>query len=141
MNKILLTSLALLLSIGMWAQPGQRGERVKAERVAYITSQLHMTPQESAAFWPVYDEYSVEQKKVKKAYKVNADLNGVSDSEAEKIILDRVKMDEELLNLKKQYTNRLLNVLPASKLVKLPKAEREFKKMVLRKIQNRRGNK
>lgn len=100
-----------------------------------------MTPQESAAFWPVYDEYSVEQKKVKKAYKVNADLNGVSDSEAEKIILDRVKMDEELLNLKKQYTNRLLNVLPASKLVKLPKAEREFKKMVLRKIQNRRGNK
>jgi hypothetical protein len=44
-----------------FAQPGKFKEKKRSEclslKVAYITSELQLTPDESAKFWPVYNEF------------------------------------------------------------------------------------
>jgi hypothetical protein len=49
-------------------------------------------------------------------------------------------MDEKMLSLKKEYYPKLKATIPASKVIRIPNLEREFKKKLIEKIQERRGN-
>jgi hypothetical protein len=47
--------------------------------------------------------------------------------------------DEKIISLKRDYYPKLKTAIPAYKIVKIPAAEREFKKKLLRMIQERRN--
>ncbi|MBK8353862.1 MAG: hypothetical protein IPL13_00425 [Saprospiraceae bacterium] len=46
---------------------GQIGDRIQAQMVAYLTSELSLTPQEAEKFWPLYNEYKNKERLVKEA--------------------------------------------------------------------------
>ena len=63
---ILLFSIILLLGQNALAQRGEgnnkeRWERYKAEKVAFLTSHLDLTPEEAQKFWPVYNQMEKEK--------------------------------------------------------------------------------
>lgn len=113
-------------------------EKVEAQKIAFITNALNLTPEESQKFWPLYNEYSAKEKELRPELKERP--GNVSESEANELINKFFENEEKRLNLMKNYYQKFKNVIPASKVVKLHFAERKFKEKLLEKIKERREN-
>jgi Skp family chaperone for outer membrane proteins len=140
MKKLMIFALLwCVATVSLFAQPNNKKQRINAAKVAYITDRLHFTEKESAEFWPVYNRFEDEKKAINKKYVVKDDQEWTSDAEAEKAVLDRLQMEEDIVKLKRAYYWEFKKVIPSRKIALLPKAEREFKKMVLNRMQNKRN--
>ena len=145
-NAFLAVLFCCLFSAPIWGQvlddvgnsPAQA--RVQAARVAYITDRLGLTPEESEQFWAIQNEFETKQSNIRKKYNPTREVESMSDQEAEAFILNRFKMEEELLALKKEYFPKFKTIISARKVALYTKADREFRKQILTKIrQQRRG--
>jgi len=108
-------------------------EKIQALRVAYITEKLGLTADEAAKFWPVYREYSEKRQTLRHELK-SARKNGTPEKDL--IDLD-LKIKQKELDLEKDYSGRLQKVISAEKLLSLRQAEGDFRKLILRQIQQR----
>ncbi len=143
----------LLCCLAVWNGYGQvldedidrPGDKVQAAKVAYITRWLDLTPQESERFWPLQNEYEDQMEKTRRKYKPAKRPEDMSDAEAERFIVARLEMEQELLALKRDYFQKFKNAIPARKIVQFTVAEKEFRKELLRKMrengQQRQGGK
>lgn len=143
--KQYLFSLALMMTVSLaFAQPGARAEmiqeRVEAQRVAFLTQKLALTPDESARFWPIYNEYRDKQQELRRSSRPETALRNMSDAEAEKLIEQHFAMEENMLRLKKEYYQKLKTAIPPKKIAMLAPAEMEFNRSVLEKIRERVGS-
>lgn len=139
MKKLMIITLLLTVgAAGLLAQPNNRKEKINAARVAYITDRLDFNEKESAAFWPVYNQFETEKKAINEKYAINQDREYMTDEEAEKAMLDQLQMEDEITKLKRKYYWEFKKVISPKKIAMLNKAEREFKKMVLNRMQNNR---
>ncbi|GAB5399860.1 MAG: hypothetical protein Aureis2KO_14450 [Aureisphaera sp.] len=145
MKKILF-AIALFCSFGLMAQGG---ERIKALKTAHITSSLDLTPEEAQQFWPIYNAHEDKMESIRKEErKAFRDLraNGIenlTDEQANKIIENGLRKKTLELQYTKELIEKLRNVLPPTKIVRLHRAEEQFKRMLLEKMKerkNRKGN-
>lgn len=137
MNRILLIILLVSVGTAMWAQP--RKEKVNAARIAYITEELSLTPDEAEQFWPIYNELRREMEVLRKKNRRLRNKVTTTDAEAEQLLLDVFANDEKLVAIQKEYYWKLKKVISAQRILKLKNIERDFKKMLLEHIQGRRG--
>ncbi len=144
-RAILIIGLGLLC-FSAQTQPaaGRRGERIHAIKVGYITDRLHLSSSQSAAFWPVYGDYEADMKEARRAFRLKYQ-NGAStgnDAEANRFIEDNLDFQEQSLAINRKYKDRMLKVISAQQLATLYEAERDFKKLLLQRLRERRdGNK
>lgn len=142
--------ILLLLTVTAWAQDddlppirdGKAREKIQAARVAYLTDQLALTPEEAEKFWPIYREFSEKRKLLLKEYrevKRNPDPTKTAEQNDTELVDLGFKLKQEELDLEKNYSARFLKVISAQKLKTLPEAEKRFRQMVLNQIQQRRG--
>ncbi len=145
-TRILITlGLILTLLSTNFAQKGDRKEEKKAQKIAFITERLALTPEESKAFWPVYDQRNEERKAALKTIRGDRKenprkkLEEMSDAEV-KILLDNmIKAKQAELDIQKKYNDKFLAILPSKKVAKLYHVEREFKKQRKTQRQNNQG--
>lgn len=114
------------------------GTKIRAQRVAFITERLRLTPNESEKFWAIHNEYEQKQSDIRKRFKPKKTIEDMNDSEADQFINTRMDMESELLSLKRDYIRKFRDVVPARKLVAYEKADRDFKMFMLEKIRERR---
>lgn len=117
-------------------------DRVQAQRVAFITEKIDLTSKEAQKFWPVFNEYEKEERKIRKRYQQNMRrLIDMSEQEAREFMKDRFDMEQELLDLKRQYFLQMADIISPRKLAGFNRADREFKKLLLNRIRSnqRRG--
>jgi hypothetical protein len=141
MKKLILTTTLILAVAGVnliQAQPRPVEERIESLFVAFVTEKLQLTPAESQAFWPVYNEYRDKEKAIKDDFRPGKELEYMSDAEAEAFVNDGLKREQMLLDLRKDYTQQIKEVLPIRKVAMLMRVEREFKERLLKEIQERR---
>lgn len=118
-------------------------EKMEAQRVAFITRELDLTPAEAQAFWPIYNEYDAKRHQLKKAFK-NADdlhkpeIEQLTEKEALQILDNQIIEAQKLLDLRKEYHAKFKAVLPAVKVLQLYDAEREFQKILIDKLRQNR---
>lgn len=123
MKRILLFIIFALSITLIHAQPGQgqRAERIEALKVAYITQVLKLTAEEAQKFWPTYNSYFEELKKVRQANKE-----------------DELKFQEEALAVKKKFRPEFKKILNDDARVNLVfKAEGEFRAELKKELQKR----
>ena len=72
-------------------------ERMQSEKIAFITAELDLTPEEAQTFWPVYNQ--IEQKKHQSQMAVMKVLSPLSFSLFLSVSRRRNHMNEELLTL------------------------------------------
>lgn len=113
-------------------------DRVRAQRAAFITQSIGLTPAEAEKFWPLYNEFEAEDQKIRQKYRLSKRIDDLSNEEAEKAIMSRIDMEQQQLELKRRYFSRMLEVVPARKLARFSRADREFKKMLLERVRDRR---
>jgi hypothetical protein len=109
-------------------------EKIKAARVAYITEQLNLTPQEAEKFWPLYNAYADKRHDLKKQYR-----EAKRSNQTDQALIDlNLKLEQQKLDLEKDFYNQVNGVIPANKLIKLREAEANFKKIILKQLHERK---
>ena len=64
--KRLIPILILLISFSGFAQRGgEIQEKIKAQKIAFITDKLELTSEEAQQFWPIYNEFEAKVEKIK----------------------------------------------------------------------------
>jgi hypothetical protein len=115
-------------------------EKIKAARIAFITERLGLTPAEAEKFWPIYNEFAARRQELRKELdqaRRNKPANQSEEEHQRQLIDLGLKLKQQELDLEKDYSGRILNVINSQKLLALRKAEQDFRAMVLRQIQNR----
>lgn len=143
MKKIVL--VLFLVSTGLYAQrPNQ--DRMKAFKTAYLTEQLDLTSSEAEKFWPIYNYFDNKLKSLRKKERSevfskvrNGGIEALTDSEAIALIDKMLEMKTTELQYRKELVKDLLKVLSPKKIIKLNRAEEEFKKMLLERLKQHRG--
>lgn len=113
-------------------------EKIRAARIAYITEKLGLTPAEAEKFWPIYNEFDQKRRELRLQ---NKDLRrnpapNKSQEEIEKAaIAQQHQFRQKELDLEKDYSGRLLNVISAKKVMALPRTEKDFRDLLLRRMQ------
>jgi len=107
--------------------------RIDAARAAYITDRLGLTTDEAEKFWPIYKEFAGRRQELRQQF-VSAKREGKSDQELVDLGL---KVKQQELDLEKEYSGRMMNVISAQKLMNLRTAEREFTRLIIQQIQQR----
>jgi hypothetical protein len=106
-------------------------EKIEAEKIAFITKKMDLTPQESQSFWPMYNQYRKEleatrQDKKDLLHDAKKNYDKMTDSEIEKAILESFQMEQHELDLKKKYYSEFKKAISSRKIVKLYRAERQW---------------
>jgi signal recognition particle subunit SEC65 len=117
-------------------------EKIKAARIAYITEKLGLTPAEAEKFWPIYNEFDKKRDAIKleaKAIRKNPDPTKSTEENQKAAIAQQNEFKQKELNLEKDYSNRLLNVVSAQKVMSLSKTEKDFNKLLLRRMQQQQA--
>lgn len=148
-NMKLFTQLfVILLFSGISAQDRPSRDQIKSMKVAFITTELNLSPQESEKFWPIYNAYDEKLYELRgskmRQYmnRMEQDIGQLSEKEAESLISDIQKAEDELHQLRKKLISDLKGVISSVKILKLKKAEEDFNRNLLRQYRGKgRGNK
>ena len=114
-------------------------DKIKAEKIAFITAELELTPAEAEKFWPVYNKMAGEQKDALTAsIKAFKNLSNALKTDADasiktltKLYLDANKTFQELEG---KYLEDFLKVLPAKKVAKLFLSEEKFRREQIHRL-------
>ncbi len=146
MNFRKILPLILLFTCSFYAQENikDKKEQIRALKVAFFTSELNLSSQESEKFWPLYNTYDDKQFEIRhekmKAFKgkMNGDaLNRMSEKDAAILLNQMDAADEELFLLRKKFSKSLRTILPAVKILKLKKSEDDFYRKLLQQYGDR----
>lgn len=142
-------AIIMLFSANTFAQGGrilkEKKEQIKAMKVAYITNELSLTPDEAAKFWPLYNAFEDKQQEIRKqklkGYLDRTDddsFENVSEKEASAILTQMESTEDELHQAKKKFVASLKGIIPATKILKLKKAEEGFNRKLLQQYRDKR---
>ena len=137
-SKYFIVAVLALFSLARTAafahQEGDWQEKMRAERVAFLTTAMELTPAEAEKFWPVYNSMEAERRasfgKVMRAYKALSDgvAAGKTDKELEVLVNDYTTANKNSHTIEAKYTPQLVKILSVSKVAKLFVAEEEFRR-------------
>lgn len=103
----------------------QRGEKIKALKIAFITQKLQLTSAEAEKFWPVYNQYDNEIRQLR-----SNNRNG-----------DVLENEQKLLDTRKRYKSSFEKILGPQRLNDLYNAERDFRNVLIRRLKEQRQHK
>ncbi len=146
MKNILNYTLLLFLftSVSFAQGKQEKRDRIKALKIAFISEELALTPDEAEKFWPIYNAFEDKQFELQhekmKSYmnRIETDMGKISEKEASQLLVQMENTEDELYQLRKKYDQNLKLVLSAQKIVKLHKVEVQFRKDLLKQF---RGSK
>lgn len=140
--KRLFIITVLAACLGMTADAHKRcdhdwKEKMMSEKIAFLTLEMNITPEEAQVFWPVYNQ--VEQEKdaaleqVIKSYKA---LSAAVEQNAktEKLLEAYLEAQQNLRKVDNEAPEKYKAVLSAEKVAKLYVAEEKFRRQHIRKL-------
>lgn len=140
---ILVIVISLTSSLGFTQPPGdgpseKKREQIHAQKIAFISTQLNLTPDEAQKFWPIYNQYEAEIEKIRKERRgYMNELKKITDATGEKayelmekIFATESKESQTRLNYLKQFAT----VLGKKKATDVFIAEEKFKRELLEKL-------
>ncbi|GGB65779.1 hypothetical protein GCM10007424_02130 [Flavobacterium suaedae] len=111
----------------------EKRERIKALKVSFITTELNLSSEESAKFWPIYNEFEEKEFALRHdkmrglVKKLDAsDIDKMSDKEALNYLKEFEEAETKLIQLRKKLVEDLKPIIGPVKILKLKKAEDEF---------------
>jgi hypothetical protein len=148
MKHILIFSLVLLSFSTAFAQSKDknhkdRWEKYRAEKVAFLTSNLDLTPAEAQRFWPIYNQlekerWEAQKQRREKEEKVLEAEATMSDERIKQLTRNFAGTLEKEANMVASYNEKFLDILPPKKVLKLYKSETEFRMYMIKKYRDKK---
>lgn len=111
-------------------------DELKDYREDLFKQKLKLTDAEAKEFFPIFDEYQLELRKSKRAFRKKwypKNVDELSDSEAKEYFNDAVALQQNEIDLLKKYSNKLSDVIGMNRVVKIPKVQREVRTLLVMK--------
>ena len=149
MKTFFALTLCLFASVLLFAQPqgkpdnDQRKkdwERLQAEKIAFITQELDLTPEEAQVFWPVYNqcwkEVLASHKATREAFAGirGKQAEGLTDKEMEKKLDAYIQASTRSNQVLADWYPKFKQVLPIRKVAKLYQAEEAFQQRMINNL-------
>lgn len=148
MKKLILL-LTIMIGFSSYAQMGEKmQERIRAQKIAFLTDKLQLTTEEAQQFWPIYNAFEAKVEEIKskvlRPLKKEMRSSDVSDKRAEEILDKVMDAETDTHNAKLELVKDLKKVISAKKIIRLKAAEDQFNQILLDKLKEfreRRRNK
>lgn len=121
MRNLLIVAFLLTTAASYGQRNGNDNERIEALKIAFITQKLSIKSSEAEKFWPVYNAYQSDVKKIP-----------VREG-------DVLKNEERLLNIRKKYRPRFASILGDERANQLYNVEKDFRNVLIRRLKSRDG--
>ena len=125
-------------------------QKFMSEKIAFLTSEMQITPEEVQVFWPVYNQIWKEKDEVmKKIFKSFRELeealdSGKSGKEINKLMEAYLAAEQQQRDIDAQVAERVGKVLPVEKTARLFIAEEKFRRQQINRLHGKpesRGSK
>lgn len=122
-------------------------EKIKEAKIAFISSRLNLTSEQSQNFWGVYNEYNESRQTLHmQKHEIRRSLRQhkrgkktLSDNEIKQKLTDMVTLKEKMATLEKNYQQKFFTVLSPNQVLELHESEREFMRTLRDKAHEHRG--
>jgi len=144
MKKIITVMMITLLGTVVIAQSPKAKEKIESARIGLITERLGLTPDQAERFWPLYREYRMKNQDAAKnfqQFRSRIDANTASEEESRRVVELELDLKQRRLDLEKEYSRKMLDVISTQQVASLRKAERDFRGILLRRLQQARQHK
>ena len=121
-------------------------ELIKTKKIAFLTEQIGLTSKEAEKFWPIYNELDKERsllmdKKRELEHSSDTPNGGMTEADYRKLAIELASAHSREGKLIEEYNLKLLNILPAEKVVKLYLAEGKFRATLMQEFRRSRDEK
>ncbi|HDZ40434.1 MAG TPA: hypothetical protein ENH59_01975 [Bacteroidetes bacterium] len=145
MKKYYLILLFVFCISSLYAQRNRR-EVIEAQKVAFLTRNLELSPEEARLFWPIYDEFTAERDKIIRqrnaiTHDIGNNFRNMTEKKLEEAGDELVRLNLTEAELKVEYHEKFKEVLTPSKVVRLYYTENRFKNYLLNQLRSRGVNK
>jgi Spy/CpxP family protein refolding chaperone len=145
MKKIIfgIIALCLMTTLTVSAQDGEAArEKIETAKIGFITNRLNLTSEQAPKFWPVYNEYNTKKQDIRKSLRQFRSKSAASAATDEKLLSDMKQMidlRQKEVDLEKEYMSKFMKVIKPRQLAELYNTEQDFRKELLKMLQERRG--
>ncbi len=114
-------------------------EKVRADKKLLVASNMKLTEQEAAAFWPVYEAYQkdldglngrIRDMVTRYADAFNEGSGTIPDDFAKKLLDEALAIETSEVDLRKSYVPKFSKVLPAGKVARYYQIESKIRTAV-----------
>jgi len=141
-TKMLLTAggFFFLLATELLAQM-PANDRIQANKVAFITNKLNLTPKQAEQFWPIFNEFETKRKDLKGTFKESTEMaqGEMSDNQAKDEVKKMLQGRQQEVDLEKEYADKFMKVITPKQLLTLFHSEKEFTRMLVKRLREKRG--
>lgn len=141
MKNLILIFFLIASTLVVNAQKRNGKEQIEAARIAMISKKLGLTPKQAEKFWPMYNEYRAQKQEIRKEFnnkRKSFDASNASEEQRKSMLKLGHNFKQRQLDLEKKYSDRLLQVINSKQALQLRRSEEQFRKMLLKKLQERR---
>lgn len=136
LKYILIAFFALLSSHSISFAQQRNFEAIESEKIAYITKELKITPNEAQKFFPIYNKYMDELRDLKKAKR------GESPQQANSFMggkRDVIAFDAKEVETKKKYREEFSKVLGQARASQFFQVVEDFNDLLRNTLQERQN--
>ena len=112
-------------------------DKIKADKKLLVASNMDLTDEEAAKFWPLYDEYQrgLDQLNQRMAgtileYAEAHEKGPIPDATAKKLLDEALMVEEGEVALKTSYAQKFSEVLPAAKAARYLQIETKIRSLL-----------
>jgi len=99
--------------------PEERAALLREFREKMILAEMNISPEKQEEFKALYSEYLDKQGEIKKKFKNIPDYESLSEEEAKKQLAESFNVGQQLLNNRKEYSEKFMKIIPPQKVLKL----------------------
>ena len=144
--KLYISLILLLISTITLSQNNDKLEKIKALRVAFISTKLELTSNEAQKFWPIFNEFDKNQTDLRKEKRMlmmrlkHQNTSSLSDIEMQKLLETSELLESNIQTNRQQLVKNLRGVISPQKIILLKQLEEDFKKTLLKQMRNSKNN-
>jgi hypothetical protein len=112
-------------------------QKIKADKKLLVASNMELTDAEAKAFWPLYDAYQKDLEQVNQQlgktimeYADSYKRGPVPNDKAKKLLNEALSVEEQEVQLKRSYAEKLRQALPATKAARYMQIETKIRSLL-----------
>lgn len=137
-----LLAIVLLATVPASAQQGERGEMLEQLRIARLTEALELSVEEGQQFWPLYNTYRKDLKRViqaeKEVFRGLEDEEDLSEARFKAAVAERRTLANEREQLSESFLYDVMALLGPKRTLTMLTTEEGFRREVVRELRDRR---
>ena len=125
-------------------------QKMMSEKIAFLTIEMQITPEEAQSFWPVYNQiFKDKDEALKNVFKTFRELeeaieNGKSEKEIKRLLAAYLEAEQRQRDTDSQVAEQIGKVLPVEKTARFFIAEEKFRRQQIHRLHGKpdsRGSK